>query len=248
MGLNTVIQAALIAYCLYGTVRFRPETAEDWVGITLHALLAAGLVHGVASVLLAAGGFLAKHAFARPLQNLRQRMSTLSNALVNRNAQRQEQQRRIREQREWERSAPERDRRQREAEARARQETQVTAAARKQRDDARMRCELLYNRHAAHLEAVLPRKTFRTLLHHYLSDDQTPECVEERAGVLQQMILEAAGPGSATRTFKTLRDIADFYAERRREIDALPYPDDVRDTYHTLLNRQEDDTLRRLHT
>ena len=58
LGGKRAAAAAFVLYSLYATQTMEPEYADDWIGIALRAVLAAGLALGAAWILFASGEFL----------------------------------------------------------------------------------------------------------------------------------------------------------------------------------------------
>jgi hypothetical protein len=146
---------------------------------------------------------------------------------------------------EWERTAPERERRRLEAEARSLIEQNEAERAKRRREEARLRSELVYQQYARQLGATFPRKRFDQFIERYLSDNSSPEEVEQRERMLKQMMLDSLGTSTPTK-FATMSELAAYYKARREEIDRLPNDEDVKDTYRIQLNKQEDEALRRM--
>ena len=115
------------------------------------------------------------------------------------------------------------------------------------RDQARLRSELLYEKHARQLASAFPRDRFDQFLQRYLNDQTAPELVEQREGLLKEMIIDSLGTSSsAFPKFASIAELAAFFVARREEIEKLPHSAEVRESYLMQLNRQEDEALRRL--
>lgn len=85
-------------------------------------------------------------------------------------SRREQEHRRLQEQEEWSRSAPERELAQRETDERRRQEQQRSQSDHQRRENARLRCLMLYDRYATELEMRFPRERLESYFATYLTD------------------------------------------------------------------------------
>lgn len=115
----------------------------------------------------------------------------------------------------------------------------------RRREEARLRSELLYDRHARQLAASFPRERFEQFVERYMSEATAPELVDQREQWLKEMMMDSLGTVTIPK-FASLSDLATFFSDRRRDIDKLPHAEDLKDIYHKQLNKQEDEALRRL--
>jgi hypothetical protein len=226
-----------LAYLAYGAITFQPATAEDWIGVIIRGLLTAGLTYSIALIVLSVVAFL-RHNLLIPLR----RPYTQSNSTA------PSAQRALDYQRQWEQDDANRKAREQQKvrqEAEAKVDAEEKANAQKRREDARLQCDLLYQRHARELSQSFPRDQFNEFLNRYMSDVHAPEYVEERGKLLEEVIRESLGSGKQQAKFSNLKELANYFENRRKEVDALPYPDDLKDTYRTQINREEDEALRK---
>ena len=117
-------------------------------------------------------------------------------------------------------------------------------AAQQRREEARLRSDLLYERHARQLAASFPRERFVQFVERYMGEGTAPDLVEQRELLLKEMILDSLGTATAPK-FPTMTELATFFEARRQEINQLPHDEYIKDTYRTQLNKQEDEALRR---
>ena len=235
----------LLAYVIFRCITNSPTAPEELLWIFLRGLLAAAFLTSITWILLPAivgawsitGARLLKVS-STTLQATKQRQHEQQVAEQHRHEH-------LARTREFERSAPERDRLQSEAEARAKVERDAAETARRRREEARLRSELSYERHARQLSASFPRERFEQFMDRYLSAETPPELVEQREQLLKEMIVDSLGTNPAPK-FASMTDLAAFFAARRREIDELPHDEDAKDAYRIQLNKQEDEALRKL--
>ncbi len=233
---------AFIAYGIYGCLTFHPTYAEDWIGIGVRAAFCAGLALGLSWIMLSLVSFVYGHTVGPSFGKLRAIRFQLRQKSDDAKQRRAEENRRQQEQRDWERAAPERERlRQLQEEQQRKQKSDQN-----RREEARLECDLLYQRHASQLASFFPPERYEALASQHLSEEHAAEDVEQRAARLQQMIRDCldASPGSDAK-FKSLQEVAAYFDDRRKEIDNLPYDDDTKGTFRTLVNGQEEAAVRR---
>ncbi len=233
-------------------VRTEPVTAGDLLWILLRSVLASRICLGAWAIVLSLGCELWSVTIGRVLKAIRDaKLREALRCLEEGNARlRQilaEQERRQQQQAalEWERTAPERERRRLEAEARSLIEQGEAERAKRRREEARLRSELVYQQYARQLGASFPRKRFDQFIERYLSDNSSPDEVEQRERMLKQMMLDSLGTSTPTK-FSSMSELSAYYQARRDEIDRLPHDEEVKDTYRIQLNKQEDEALRRM--
>lgn len=218
-----VCAGAFVAYCIYGYLRLHPETADDWIGITLRGLLAAGLVHGVVSIGFAVCGFLAQHLVAPLVAKLRLRASETRSC---RTDQRRSdtaqlspvQQEAVRRERER-------------AEARAIAEQQQKAADDLRRQAARLHCELLWAAYAPAIQSQFSRDDLRGFFDRYMTDTQTVEFVEQSAAALKTTFETLYRNADPSRQFGSIQEVIERFAEAERSLAAEPFDDSRMATY-----------------
>jgi hypothetical protein len=119
------------------------------------------------------------------------------------------------------------------------------AADRQRREDARLRCELFYERYARQLAGAFDRERFEAFVERYMGENVAPDLIEHREQLLKDMIIDSLGK-SPTPKFASMTELAAFFAARRQEIEELPHDEDAKDAYRIQLNKQEDEALRKL--
>ena len=234
-----------LAYVGFRIVTFTPTNAEDMLSILLRGVLAAAFATALIWILLPVCVSIWTLTVARLMDSAR---------ISSHAAKKQENERQLAEQRrqeqltrdlEFERSAPERERLRREAEARVRVERDEALTASRRREEARLRSELLYERHARQLAASFPRERFEQFMERYMGEATPPDLVEQRELLLKETILDSLGTATIPK-FASMTDLAAFFAARRLEIDELPHDEEAKDAYRIQLNKQEDEALRKL--
>ncbi len=138
-----------------------------------------------------------------------------------------------------------REQRKRESELQARILREAEADARRRREESRLRCDLLYERHARQLSGSFRRERFEQFIDRYMNDQTDPDLVEQREKLLKEMIVDSLGSAN-TAKFASITELATYFDARRQEIDNLPHPAEVKEAYQIQLNKQEDEALRRL--
>lgn len=239
-----IAMTTLLAYTAFRCVTLSPTTPDDLLWILLRGLLSAALAMTVSWTLLPVGMTIWAETFGR-----------LSHA-VSVSASNAESRRREREHAAQRQKADlvvspliaplteEQLREQRDAEARNRIDREAAETASRRREESRLRSELLYERHSRQLTASFPRERFQQFVEKYMGPETAPELVEQREQLLKEMIVDSLGTNT-TPKFSTMTELAAFFESRRREIDNLPHDDQIKDTYQTQLNRQEDEALKR---
>lgn len=132
--------------------------------------------------------------------------------------------------------------------ARDRRITQAARTEEQQRDDIRMRCQLLYDRHAVELTERFPRSQFWSYMETYLSHAQPLAIVERRGASLIEMIKEClvdvGKPVHDPREEpETLGDVAAYFAEQREQLKALNYDEDTLASMVAAVNAEEDKAI-----
>lgn len=213
-------------------------TGAELAGIVLEGLVAAGLILGLAWILLG----LVVSIFGALGQRVRAWLDKRRYAARRRREERRERARRKAEQKAWERSAPDREREQHEREERQKQEAKDKADAGRRRADKKLQCELFYDQHVLVLRDRFPKDRLDAYIEQYFGQEHPPELVEERGELLLRMLkecLEETGPPK--RRFRSLDEIAQHYAMLRSEINGSDlYDPETKDTILRTLNLQQD--------
>jgi len=126
-------------------------------------------------------------------------------------------------------------------------ERRLSATRQQQRtvcQEHRLRCELLYRSHALQLRETLPEEQFQKLLDAYLPESADPAVVDRRAAMIRQTIQECVAASGKRPKFATLEEIAATFDARRKEVAALPYDEEVKESLVAALHQQEEATIR----
>ena len=226
-------RAAAVAYvlfCVYASCMLNPADAQDCLHIAFRGLFAAGLAMGLTWIILAIG------IFAFQYLRTAAKTSWFSDATA---ARRQSEAERL--------SRQEASRQQAENMERERRDNVTRADAARRRDDARMRCLMLYDRHSTALAERFPRERLQEYFNQYMSDKSSPEVVEERARTLIALIDEwvAQDKTRQKKEFRNLEELAAFFQKQRDEVAGLSYETDIKDSFITNINIQEEQAVRR---
>lgn len=144
----------------------------------------------------------------------------------------QEEARQRQKQRDYERGAPER------ARVAANQ-----VSAQKRREDARASCELLYSLHAVEIRDRFPRADLDEFLKKYMTDKHDPEFVEERAEQMKTIIEQHLQKIESPKKKMSLEDLARWYQETRKQIDASLIEQKHKNTQIVQLNSRYQDLV-----
>lgn len=224
-GLRLAV-AGFVGFTAYQLLRYPFPQAEELLGFALRSLLAAGLILGVAWIILPLAGFIYAHTLGAGWQHFRSWAMSVQSQANQRQAWREQEHRRQREQQDYECLAPERDRAEREAEARQ----QAEAQAQHRRDMARANCELLFDLLAPEIGKRFTRKMFEAFLEKHLADKHPPEYVEHWAQQLQAMLRQHAQKVQATPRFQSLEEIARWFQQEQQKIENQPIDDKAKRT------------------
>lgn len=153
-----------------------------------------------------------------------------------------EERRRISE-RERQREQEERLRPAREAaEARRREEEaereMERRRAKREREDARIQCELLYDRYRSELETRFPRSMLHDYITRYLGDDRSIEEVRQRAAQLQELLQAHVDRIEPPKRFSTIEDLTMWFIGEKKRIERLEVDEAMKQTYLTRLSER----------
>lgn len=95
-------------------------------------------------------------------------------------------------------------------------------SARQRREAARSRCKIFFTLHAPEIGSRFTRAMYDDYARRFLGDDRPPEDVEERAAQLEAVLLQHLEKVQPAPKFRGLEDIARWFEEQKRQIDALP--------------------------
>lgn len=224
------------------------RTPAEALRIVLRALAAGGVTLGPAWMTLAIGSYF-RELFRRMTNAATSRAMPRQRERERRHREAEESERKRQREAEWERTRPQREQAVRDAAERSRaeaerrqQEDQRKLSDRKCREDAKLRCVLVYDRFAAALAKSFPRDQLDQYFAAYMSETHAAEAVEARAQQLIQMQEELAseqGNRSKAR-FQSLADVAAYFHQQREQIQSLPYDHDTLDSLLMLLNQYEE--------
>jgi hypothetical protein len=219
--------AAFIAYAIYGGITHEPTTADEWVFVLIHGLVAGGITVGFAWIFLASIHFIYRHLLATSAAKLRQVAGTSSQQRsFDSDPRLYEQEQRIREQQEAERRA-------REAE-----QTRIKVDAQRRRTDARASALLSYTMYAPKLGNRFTRDMFDKYVTDFMGDQHAAEDVERRGheliAILDKHVQELQPPKET----KTVEDLARWFQEQRERIESLPLDERTKKTHMVNLNER----------
>lgn len=209
---------AYVAFVVYACARIDPTSASDLARIAFRGLFAAGLTVGPTWMVLAIALF-----FINELPSVERRIVVQPTAPPP------------------EPTRVDRERERQEREERERRQASDLAAC----EELRLECELLYDRHAEQLRAALPPERIAALLDSYLSGQTDPQLVANRTGMIKRMLADQLSAQEVPdgEAFKSLQELAEYFAALRNETHDLPYEEDTRDSILTALNKQEDEAI-----
>jgi hypothetical protein len=101
-------------------------------------------------------------------------------------------------------------------------EQEAAEEASRRRENARARCEMFFTLHAPEIGKRFPKTMFDDHLRRYLGDDRSPDDVEARAEQFLDLLRQQLEKVQPSPKFKTLEDIARWFEEQKRQLDALP--------------------------
>lgn len=238
---------ALLAFLLWlgsSVVSGGVPTGLELAGLVLQGLAAAGLVLGLTWIISG----VCVSCFAGVWQRLRQGLGHWSRHRIARQQWRPQTTEQPARPGTSESSSVEQRERQQREQAERQQQVQQQADAVRRRANARLECELYYDQHAAQLREQFPQERLAAYFKEYLGNEHPPELVEQRKELLLQMLRNTHGEAEPGRKrFQSLEEIADHYAEQRRQIQDNPrFDPETCDTILKALNTQEDQAIEEL--
>lgn len=96
------------------------------------------------------------------------------------------------------------------------------ATGQRRREDARLRCEMHYRRHAVELRERFPEQAFDEFVSQYMGDTFSADQVEARARDLIGMIDDHVKVTKPAKKFESLDDVANWFVEEKERIQNLP--------------------------
>lgn len=115
--------------------------------------------------------------------------------------------------------------------------------ARRQREEARVACELLYALREPDISSRFPRKRFQKFIDAYLTGDKSTEVVERRAAELQALIHQHYEAVNPPEQFRSLEEVASWYETQRQQIDNLDIEEIFKADYLVQLNERHDELM-----
>jgi hypothetical protein len=222
-----IVTGILFCFATLAESRSTTTGADD----LLSGILAGGMVGVFATMiwyfLVAVVTFAYEHIVAVPFRWVGRWWKRSRQRAAERRARWLEEKRYRLQQREYERSAPERAR-----------QAAAQATAQKRRDDARASCELLYSLHAPEIMDRYPKAAFDDFVKKYMGDAHPPEYVEERARQLQAIVQQHYERATGASAFGSIEQLAAWYVEQKKRIEALPLDEAFKQTHLTNLNER----------
>ncbi|MFO0945624.1 MAG: hypothetical protein U1D30_06730 [Planctomycetota bacterium] len=110
--------------------------------------------------------------------------------------------------------------------------------ANREREDARIQCELLYDRYRSELETRFPRSMLDGYITRYLGDDRPLEDVRQRASQLQELLQSHVDRVEPPRRFSTIEDLTMWFIGEKKRIEHLDVDEIFKQTYLTRLSER----------
>ncbi len=230
--------AAFVVYAAYAILLSRATDPAELAVVLIRAIIAAGLVLGLAWVLLPFAAFLIQTFGARPLRSGRSALRSLHVRWISKN-QEIERLRTALASKNAELVSTQRQRQLADDTAHADRESQ------RRRDNARANCELLFTQHASELEHRFPRTVFDQFVAKYMGDERSPEEVEQRAEQLCGALREQRQLLDPARRFSSLTELTAWYHDQRRQIQTTGLDPDTTEVLLVNLEIQYEQLLRR---
>lgn len=231
---------ALIAFALYFVEAFATKEAgesELFLSSGLIALVIGGLALGTSWIVLSIATFL--------LHELRGIVPSLFRLRREADERRRREAERLCARDEERRNAEEREKRELEKQRLQLAKVETEKVDKKRREDARLRCQMLYDRHQVALAHHFSRERLHEYFQTFLTDTHPPDQVEERARLLEQLLHQALEVASRNgQKFHSLGEIANYFRDRREDLVRAGYPEDVRDSLDTDIAEQEQTAIR----
>ena len=204
---------AFVAYLVFGHIRFKVDTVQELIGLTLRGLLAAGLTLGLSWVNLAVSGFINEHLITPTMAKFRREREAARRDTIARQNSESERNNRAHE----EERRRKRDRSAQEAATKATAEAEQRAQAQKRNERLRMDCELLWIAYAPVIQQQFGKPDLEAFLARYMGDGHPPEFVEERAAALKTTLTTLYTNAEPTKKYKSIEEaIASFDRAKER--------------------------------
>ena len=236
-GLRTwgvrIAVATFVSFAIMKVAEVESHTAQSLLWAVVSAMFAAGLVLGPAWIILAMLRF-----FCRTVSEGHNRARRRAEQFRSETETTRRERELRRQQAAQEEFTPDQQRALREAEEQRRVAEQAERTDARRREDARVACELLYNLYAAHLQDRFPQEAFDRFVQTYMTDEQPPDVVEQRAGQLQATIQQQYEQVNPPDNFTDLGQVARWYEKQKKKIERLGVHQSFKDDYLVQLNER----------
>ena len=209
--------AAMLMHATLMWIDRPPGDAYAIARIVFRAIVTGALVAVSGWTLIAVGLFLYERFVAAPAQRFRA-WADRSRRVHDEAVRAREADRQSREaEQEWRRGAPDRARQQQMAEEQANR----VQAQQRQREAARLDCELFFAFHAVDIAQRFSRADFDRFLRNYLNDQLTADEVLTRATQVRATIAQHAEKVHPPPAVQCIADLTTWYQARKAEADAV---------------------------
>ena len=116
------------------------------------------------------------------------------------------------------------------------------------REQARMRIQLLYDRHRAELQNVFPESQFAAYFTRFITESLDPPVYEERVRLVEQMIRERLEirDAATAHKFTSIEEVMQHFQQQEDRLAAIVSDADVLDSLRTTLYAMRDTALQKL--
>jgi len=236
---------AFVGYCVYGVLDVGQPDATAIFFVAIRAILAGGLTLGVAWNLLGLFAFV-RARLDDASQASRSRSRKRSADRAERKRLKEADRQRREEQAEWERTAPQRERRQREEEERRREATRKEREAKHRRQEVLAATEQLFLLYAPEIRDRFGRAEFDAFIEKFMGETETPDVIEARGKQLQKLIRDHHDRVHPPEQFHSLEELARWYSEQKKHIEALPVEKRFMQDYLVQLNERYSDLTQKV--
>ena len=206
--------AAFICYVLHSALTSRPDSASDCLGVVVRAMFAACLVLGAAWVFLGSIEFVYRYVLVIPVKTLR-------------DARRKAERRRFDRERALQRRGEEYGGSYEDAARRAQEQERACseAEARRQCEQARMDCELLWLALRPVIEDQFGRDDLQDFFGSYMADSQPADFIQESAIRLKKTLRSLYRKANPQRKFRSMQDLVERFEHVKSEVAELHLTD-----------------------
>lgn len=213
--------AVFVCYSACGVIRFTPTTAYELIAITMRGLMAGGITMGLAWILLPACAAACDIIVAR----VRTIRASIRADVEARTAQEEEVLRL--------RSALHAKNRE---VAAAETRRLHSESADRRRTAARANAALSYSLFAPTIGSRFSKDDFQAYVRDFMSDGHSPDDVERRERELIATLRQHESASDPPEQKRTLEDLAQWFLEQRKRIEALPLDDKLKRVHLSELN------------